>query len=522
MALSWANLAAKQFEPVAPPADKIKKYATPGDLAKVVEPATVQTALMDLLDQTLIDIENGVCNRVLISCPPQEGKSTRVTKTGPLWFLLNNPNRRIAIASYNQELADDFGRDIRSMITDNQGEEGTTDLGLRVSSDNASVAKWSLAGHKGGIKSVGIRSGLTGRPVDMLFIDDPIKDETEANSETERKKVLSFWQSVGLTRLPPGAPVIIIATRWHEKDLIGELASGPDKERWRVINVPAQADHNPEKGEVDALGREPGEYLKSARDTDEAVRDWEGTRVAVGPRVWSALYQGRPSPADGGIFKRDQWRKYSIPLWVEEDGVCRTTGETDELIMSWDMTFKASKSSDYVVGQVWLKRGPNIYLLDQVRRRMTFTETVAAVKALVAKWPQCSAKLVEDKANGSAVLDVLRTEMPGLIAINPKESKEARASAVSPFVEAGNVFLPDPSIRAWVEDFIEESAAFPFGAHDDQIDGFTQAAQRLLVRGGQGSAFLNAMKARAEATGTQIPSHARNWRQQAADLKNNH
>lgn len=516
------HLAAKAFEPVAPPADKIKKYATPGELAKVVEPATVQTALMDLLDQTLVDIESGACNRVLISCPPQEGKSTRVTKTGPLWFLLNNPDRRIAIASYNQELANEFGRDIRNMIATNQGEDETVDLGLRIASDNGAVAKWSLAGHKGSVKSVGIFSGLTGRPVDMLLIDDPVKSEDEANSETYRKRVLSFWQSVGLTRLAPGAPVIIIATRWHEKDLIGELSTGADKERWRVINIPAQADHDPEKGETDPLGREVGEYLVSARNTAEHERDWEGTQVAVGPRVWNALYQGRPSPADGGIFKRAKWQEYDNPLWIEEGGVCRTTGESDELIMSWDMTFKATKSSDYVVGQVWLKRGPNIYLLDQIRGRYTFTETVPKVRSLVAKWPQCAAKLVEDKANGSAILDVLRKEMPGLIAVEPKGSKEARASAVSPFQEAGNIFLPTPKIYPWVEKFIEEAAAFPNGAHDDQVDSFTQAAQRLLVRGGQGSAFLNSMKARLEAQGITPPNHSRNWRQVAAELKSQH
>jgi predicted phage terminase large subunit-like protein len=405
------------------------------------------------------------------------------------------------------------------MITGNQGEDDTVDLGLRVASDNGAVAKWSLAGHKGSVKSVGIFSGLTGRPVDMLFIDDPVKSEDEANSETYRKRVLSFWQSVGLTRLAPGAPVIVIATRWHEKDLIGELASGPDKDRWRVINVPAQADHDPGKGEADPLGREPGEYLASARDTDVAQRDWEGTKIGVGSRVWNALYQGRPSPAEGGIFKRHHWRRYDAPLWIEEDGVCTVTGEADEVIMSWDMTFKASKTSDYVVGQVWLRRGANVYLLDQVRRRMTFTETAAAVEALVAKWPQAAAKLVEDKANGTAILDVLKAKMPGLIAINPKESKEARASAISPFVEARNVFLPTPEIRPWIEDLIEEAAAFPNGAHDDQVDALTQALQRLLVRGGQGSAFLGAMKAQMEARGVTVPTHARNWRQVAADLK---
>lgn len=515
--MGWASVAAQQWanggtDDEAAGKLQVAKYATPGDLARTVEPTTVQTPLMDLLDRTLMDIENRVIDRVLISCPPQEGKSTRVTKTGPLWFLLNNPDRRIAIASYNQELANEFGRDIRNMITGNQGEDGTADLGLRIAGDSGAVAKWSLAGHKGSVKSVGIFSGLTGRPVDMLFIDDPVKSEDEANSETYRRRVLSFWQSVGLTRLAPGAPVIIIATRWHEDDLIGHLAKGPDRDRWRVINIPAQADHDPEKGETDPLGREPGEYLKSARDTAEAQRDWEATKIGVGPRVWNALYQGRPSPAEGGIFKRAKWGRYDHPLWTEQDGVRRTTGDADELVMSWDMTFKASKSSDFVVGQVWLKRGPNVYLLDQVRRRMSFTETVEAFLAMVARWPQCAAKLIEAKANGDAVIDVLKAKVSGLIPVTPKESKEARASAVSPFQEAGNVFLPSAELAPWVEGLMEEAAAFPNGAHDDQVDALTQALQRLLVKSGQGSAFLTAWKAEAEQRGIAVPTATRNWR----------
>lgn len=505
--MGWMELAAQSFE-----GGRAPKFATPGDLARFLNPKTAQTPALDLIDQALMDAYETPDSRTMVFLGPQEGKSTRVAEVFPLWVLMQSPDTRIVTASFAMSLARRNGRAIRSHI-----ETHSRDLGISIRPDVAAQSEWQLDGHRGGLYAIGLGGALTGRAADMMVIDDPHSGMETAESETYQMRAWDWWTGTASTRLAPGAPVILIMTRWHQLDLAGRLLEAEDGHLWNVINIPAQADHNPDKGEHDVLGRSPGEYLESTRG--RTTEQWEAIKKRAGSRVWNALYQGRPAPTEGGIFKRTDWVQYDTPLWTEEDGVCRVTGATDELIMSWDMTFKSTKASDYVVGQVWLKRGPNIYLLDQVRRRMTFSETLAAVRAFVAKWPQCSAKLVEDKANGTAVLDVLRKEMPGLIAVNPTESKEARASAVSPFVEARNVYLPSPKIRAWVGDFIEEAAAFPNGAHDDQVDGFTQAGQRLLVRGGQGSAFLTAMKARAEANGTIIPTNARNWRQQAVNPK---
>jgi predicted phage terminase large subunit-like protein len=142
-------------------------------------------------------------------------------------------------------------------------------------------------------------------------------------------------------------------------------------------------------------------------------------------------------------------------------------------VQSWDCAFKDTDGSDYVVGQVWGFKGADKYLLDQDRRRLSFSATVQAIRALSAKWPKASAKLVEDRANGSAVIDTLRHEVSGLIAVDPEGGKEARAHAVSPFVEAHNVYLPQRA--SWVDGFVEECAAFPHGAHDDQVDAMSQA-----------------------------------------------
>ncbi|WP_433329995.1 phage terminase large subunit [Spirillospora sp. CA-294931] len=474
--LAW-EYAARQFEPAAP-ADR-PTWESPGDLAAAVDPTTVQTPALDLIDQALVEVEAGRCDRLIITMPPQEGKSTRVTTIGPLWMLTRNPDRRIAIASYAQDLADEFGRNIRNHITSNDGTDHTLDLGLRIAPDNGAARRWRLDGHRGGVRSVGITSGLTGKPADVLFIDDPIKDQKDADSEAWRKTVWNFWTAVANTRLAPGAPVIIILTRWHEDDLAGRVLAAEDAHRWRVLNIPAQADHDPNKGQTDPLGREPGQFLPSARGrTDE---QWRQIRIAVGSRVWNALYQGRPSPGEGGVFKREWWREYTSPRWiVREDGTHWIIG-ADELIQSWDMAFKALDDSDYVCGQVWARYGLQAFLVDETRDRLAFVETRKAVRRLAAKWPQATLKLVEDKANGTAVINSLHHTVAGLVAVEPDGSKEARAAAVAPFAEAGQLVLPSPEIAPWVGEWIDELAAFPNGANDDRVDSMSQAINRLLL-----------------------------------------
>jgi predicted phage terminase large subunit-like protein len=465
-----------------------RSWASPGELAKAIDPSTIQTPALELIDQALVDVDAGRCDRLIISMPPQEGKSTRVTKYGPLWMLTRNKQRRIVVVSYGQDLANEFGRDIRSLITSNQGVDDTLDVGLRIARDNGSVSSWKLEGYRGGVRSVGIGGGIVGRPADVMFIDDPITNREQAESEVYRQRAKNFWTGTASTRLAPGAPVILILTRWHEDDLAGWLQTRPDGPRWRVINIPAQADHDPNKGETDPLGREPGVFMDSAR-TDENTgqqrtpADWEQVKIQAGSRDWESQYQGNPSAPEGGILKRTWWQSYDIPLWLEHDGYCTVTSHDVELIASWDLAFKSTTTSDFVVGQVWMRRGADAFLLDQVRGRMDFVETCAAVKKLSAKWPQATLKLIEDKANGPAVIAQLQHTVAGIVPEEPQGSKEARAYAVSPLIEAKNVYLPAQAIAPWVDDFIEECAAFgPKAKHDDQVDAMTQALNRLFLQ----------------------------------------
>jgi predicted phage terminase large subunit-like protein len=462
------------IDPLSLAADRLEgrsiatgRYPSPYDVARELDPKIVRTPALNLLDQHLLDAAEGRSRRLIWTMPPQEGKSQRVSRTFPTWLLTRNPDLRIAIASYELNTARRWGRAIRNDIRANESQ-----LGLRVRRDTASAQEWQLEDHAGGVYSVGIAGALTGRPVDVLIIDDPIKGRAEAESEVYRERCWDFWTDTARTRLSPTAIVIVVLTRWHEDDLAGRLLAADQTGEWRHVNIPAQAEAD------DPLGREPGEYLQSARGRSRD--DWEATKRDVGSRTWNALYQGRPAPAEGGLFKRSHWRWYMAPkAYRREDGTM-WVHDADEVIQSWDMTFKDTKRSDYVVGQVWARFGASVYLLDQVRDRLDFPATQQAVKAMWAKWPQSFAKLVEDKANGPAIISQLQSTVPGLIAINPKESKYARASAVAPFQEAGNVYLPDPSMAPWIDEYLTEHSAFPNASNDDQVDCTSQALNRLL------------------------------------------
>ena len=227
---------------------------------------------------------------------------------------------------------------------------------------------------------------------------------------------------------------------------------------WKLINYPAIAEH-------DEKYRREGEALHPDRYPLSDLREKQAT---MPPSEWAALYQQRPIPAGGGVFKEDWINYYTTP-----------PAEFDKIVLSWDMTFKDSDGSDYVVGAVWARAGGQFYLLDQVRGRWDFVTTMHQFIALSKKHKKAMRKLVEDKANGSAIIDTLKTQIPGIIPVTPTESKEARASAIATLWEAHNVFLPSPEIAPWIRSFTDELLSFPAGAHDDQVDAMTQALQDL-------------------------------------------
>lgn len=414
-----------------------------------------------LIASKLMQVEAGEIDRLMIFLPPRHSKSMTVSETFPSYFIGRNPDRRVILASYGDSLARRFGRSNKSKLQ----EFGQEIFGLALDRSNASVTDWSIEGKRGGMKSVGIGGGITGEGADLLIIDDPVKNRLEADSATYRDRVWDEWQNTLRTRLHPGGAIIVILTRWHEDDLAGRLLNPEygSMEKWDIINLPYQAEAE------DLLGREIGEPLWPSNGFD---LDWaEATKAAVGSRTWASLYQQRPAPAEGNIIHRNWFQFYN-----------QAPENFTEVIQSWDCSFKETESGSYVVGQVWGRKGADKYLLDQVRARMDFSSTLQAIRTLSAKWPRARAKLIEDKANGPAIINTLRREIAGIVPQLPQGSKEARLQAVAPDIEAGNVYLPAPHLAAWVHDYIEELVAFPSAATDDQVDATSQALLRLAGR----------------------------------------
>jgi len=459
------------------------EYPTPGALAVDLDPRTRQSKVLRLLDDALVDaFEGRAPPRLGFWMPPQEGKSQRVSRRFPLWVLKRNPDMRIAVVSYAQPLAERWGGRVREDI------ELNPQLGLRMARGSAAKAEWQLDGHDGGMVCVGIGSGITGRPVDVMIIDDPFKDRTEADSEAFRERAESWWRESGSTRLGGPRIVVCIMTRWHEDDLGGLFERDGS---FRVIRVPAVADHRPELGETDPIGREPGEIMPSVRDW--TLEEWRTKRKDAGSRGWAAIYQGKPAPQEGNILKRGWWRYHHLMPREKPDGTMFAPG-IDEYAISVDCSFKDTSKSDWVCMQVWGRSGSRARLLAQVLDRMDFPATQAALITLCAQWPQARLRLIEDKANGPAVISSLRGVVGGLVPVEPRGSKEARAHAVSPFIEAGDVELPHPTLAPWVGRFVDECASFPNGTHDDQVDACTQALDRLLGQGTGLAGFMERLK----------------------------
>jgi predicted phage terminase large subunit-like protein len=366
------------------------------------------------------------------------------------------PDKRVIIVSYNTEFATRFGRRNVNKIK----EFGKDIFGIELSKETAE--NFEIANNVGACKCAGILAGITGNPADLIIIDDPIKNREEADSDVHRNKMWDEYLNSVKTRLSANGKIIIIQTRWHEDDLAGRIIK-QEGHKCKVVNFPVEAEEN------DILGREVGDALFPEIGKDKYwLEDFKLSYTSQeGHRAWLSLYQGKPSAIEGNLIKRD-WFQFYDKLPDKFDRVCA----------SWDCAFKDGNNNDYVVGQVWAMRGINCYLLDQIRGHMNLPTTVDAIEAMKDKYPGIGRIFVEDKANGSAVIQILQDKIPGVIAVNPEGGKVARASAISPHIESGHVFLP--KFAPFLNEFMDECSAFPNTKHDDQVDAMTQAINRMM------------------------------------------
>ena len=385
--------------------------------------------------------------------------SESVTATFPSWYLMRNPDNEVICVSYGDDLSRRFGKKNLDKI-----KKYGNIFGVKLDQNKHNASEFRISGRKGVMISAGYGSGITGNPAKLIVIDDPVKNRVEADSPKDReKKWADFVDSIE-SRTANGTKIILIMTRWHEDDLAGRLIENY-YDRTTVVNLPCEAE------EGDPLGRKIGDPLcPEIGKGKEWLKDFKKSHMTEsGMRSWNALYQGHPSAREGNIIKREWWEYYT------EEELEKAT--FDKIIMSVDAAFKDSEKNDFVAISVWGKRKEQYWLLDMQNKHLNFTATVKAIKVTRARYIGLSETLIEDTANGTLILQLMKDEIAGLIAVRPDVSKEARVNAISFLIEAGSVRLPKFKKFTW--EFVEQCASFPNGKHDDMVDSMSQALNRL-------------------------------------------
>lgn len=325
------------------------------------------------------------------------------------------------------------------------------------------------------------------------MIDDPHNIES-IDSELMRTAVLDWYDTVWSTRAndPATTGQVCIMQRYNQQDLSGHLLADGT---WEHLKIPME--YEPTE-HITAIGwRDPrnaeGDLMWPDRFDEEFVREKKRR-----PYVWAGQYQQRPSPAGGGLFKKEWWR-----FW-------RELPEMDWFCISVDPSFRKSVKNDPVAIQVWGIRQSERYLVRQLLKRMNFPETCEALKTIAGDYPDSTLKLIEGKASGDAIVDSLTQLIPGIVPFEPKGSKEERAASISPLVESGHVYLPLPELHPWVNAFIAECSDFPNGYHDDQVDAMSQC----LIKTSRGLANYNLFTPEELSDILQpVPAHAEQCRQ---------
>lgn len=421
-----------------------------GEWLKAITPAyNWEWAYLMYLRSELEQVANGDTKRLMVMMPPRHGKTATVTVRFPVWWMERRPGLRVIVAAYNQTLANKFSRMSRKLAQ--------MRLGLR--EDRRAVEEWET---QTGCwyRAVGVGGGITGMGADLIIIDDPIKSREEAQSLTYREKVWDWYTNDLYTRLEPGGAMILVMTRWHEDDLAGRILSSEEGENWRVVRMPALAEDG------DVLGRRPGEALNPERYPAEELLK---IKAVLGSWAFEALYQQRPMPAEGGMFKREWFSKFveAVPAQVEAR------------VRYWDKAATAG-DGDYTVG-VRMSWGAGVYYVEDVTRgRWSPGERDKVIKQCAETDPPGTQIWLEQEPGSSGVdsVQALIRLLAGysVHADRVTGSKQVRAEPFAAQAEAGNVVLVK---GYWNPLFLDELMTFPNGAHDDQVDAASGAFMRL-------------------------------------------
>lgn len=388
----------------------------------------------ELIAEKLEAVERGEIDRLMIFMPPRHGKSELASKRFPAWCLGRNPKRQIIAASYNSDLANDFGRNVRNLV--GEPEFGQVFPDVTLAADSAAANRMNT-NHGGAYVAAGVGTAVTGRGAHIALIDDPFKDREEADSERRRDLVWDWYRSTLFTRLMPAGAIVLIQTRWHEDDLAGRLLEG-EADQWEVLELPA----------IDAQGEAlwPEWYPISAL---------ERIRKTVGPREFSALYQQRPQPDEGTFFKREwfgEWERLPEVRYYGTSDYAVTDGGGDFTVHRiWGIdgsgnVYRVNGWRGQTTSDVWIER--KLDLIKQYKPLAWFGEGGVIQKAIE---PMLKRRMNERNI-------YCRLEWLPSVADKPTRARSFQAMAAS-----GRVKFEKGAD-------INEFLVFPAGKHDDDVD----------------------------------------------------
>lgn len=469
---------------------------SPADYAEHCWPQFVRPRHVELLNASIVKGVNGQLRRqdgspmrgMIVTMPPRHGKSELISKFTPAWFLMKHPDKRVVVTSYSDSFAETWGAQARQIVAEHP------EFGLYLDDSTQSKSHWRIKSHAGSMRTAGAGGPITGTGAHLMIIDDPFKDNEDADSQFNRDKVWDWFQSVVLSRLeqpiqrdgeqvydPPF--MILVQTRWHEDDLAGRLIES-EPEKWFQFNLPALAVDD------DPLGRRPGEPLWPEKYDRAYLED---LRTSLSARWWSAMYQQSPSIEGGGIFRGDQFVRYHARR--SDRGVLYTMFDRDGskkqslAAKGWqfatiDLAASTKTTADYTVGMVFhvtpkTKKGEtaDMCVLDVVRERVEGADHEAFVDRLRAKHPNLRFIGVEKATFGLTLIQTLRRRGYPVRELVPDKDKVSRAYAAAAFIEGQKIFFPQSA--PWLAEFEHELLAFDNGTHDDMVDALAYGARVL-------------------------------------------
>lgn len=432
-----------------------------------MEPSYKFGAHLKRLGSLLMDAETGLKDRIAVSMAPRFGKSMMISQLYPAWYLGRNPTHKLILASHTADLAVDMLRKVRNIMLTDKYRALFPDVSI--ASDAKAAGKWNT-NHQGEAFAVGTGGALAGRGGDIIIVDDPLSEQDIKSGNTDSLDTTYEWFRSGLrTRLMPGGRIVVLHTRWHQRDLIGRLikdgAMDPSADQYEVFEFPA------------ILNEDDEAAMKSLWPEQWSLESLLRTKASMPTWQWNAQYQQNPTAQESALIKRGWLQWWPKP----EPPPCQF------IVQAWDTALTTKERSDYSVCQTWgvFQReddeAPQVILLNRVKGKWEFPELKQVAFEQYQEWEPDSL-IIETKASGQPLVDELRRSGLFVQEFSPGKGQDkiARVNSVADMFQSGQIWFPE---TRWADEVADELAAFPSGEHDDEVDAATLALRRIRQGG---------------------------------------